>query len=60
MLFNLDKNLKHSILEEYRKEALLHKEKKQLQKQQKIKEELEKMGIEGSIDMVKVLESIRY
>lgn len=41
MLFNLDKNLKHSILEEYRKEALLHKEKKQLQKQQKIKEELE-------------------
>ena len=41
MLFNLDRNLKQSILAEYKKEALLHQEKKQLEKQQKIKEEQE-------------------
>lgn len=41
MLFNLDRNLKQSILAEYKKEALLHQEKKQLEKQQKIKEEKE-------------------
>ena len=41
MLFNLDRNLKHSILEEYKKEALLHEQRKQQEKQQKIKEEQE-------------------
>lgn len=41
MLFNLDRNLKQSILAEYKKEALLYEQKKQLEKQQKIKEEQE-------------------
>ena len=41
MLFNLDRNLKQSILAEYKKEALLYEKKKQLEKQQKIKEEQE-------------------
>lgn len=41
MLFNLDRNLKHSILEEYKKEALLYEQRKQQEKQRKIKEEQE-------------------
>ena len=41
MLFNLDRNLKHSILEEYKKEALLYEQRRQQEKQQKIKEEQE-------------------
>lgn len=41
MLFNLDRNLKHSILEEYKKEALIYEQKKRQEKQQKIKEEQE-------------------
>lgn len=41
MLFNLDKNLKQSILAEYKKEALLYKQKRELEKHQKIKEEQE-------------------
>ena len=41
MLFNLDRNLKQSILAEYKKEALLYEKKKQQEKQQKIKEEQE-------------------
>ena len=39
MLFNLDRNLKQSILAEYKKEALLHREKRELEKKQKLKEE---------------------
>ena len=41
MLFNLDRNLKQSILEEYQKEAMLYRKKKQEEKDQKIKEEQE-------------------
>jgi len=41
MLFNLDRNLKQSILEEYQKEAILYRKKKQEEKEQKIKEEQE-------------------
>ena len=41
MLFNLDRNLKQSILDEYKKEALLHEQKRQQEKQLKIKEEQE-------------------
>ena len=41
MLFTWKLALKQSILAEYKKEALLHQEKKQLEKQQKIKEEQE-------------------
>ena len=41
MLFNLDRNIKQSLLEEYKKEALLHRQKKQMEKQQKLKEEQE-------------------
>ena len=41
MLFNLDRNLKQSILEEYQKEAILYRKKKQEEKKQKIKEEQE-------------------
>ena len=41
MLFNLDRNIKHSILEEYKKEALLYQQRKEREKQQKIKEERE-------------------
>lgn len=41
MLFNLDRNLKQSILEEYQKEAILYRQKKQQEKEQKIKEEQE-------------------
>ena len=41
MLFNLDKNLKQSILAEYKKEALLYQQKREMEKQQKIKEEQE-------------------
>ena len=39
MLFNLDRNLKQSILNEYKKEAFLHRQKKQQEKEQRIKEE---------------------
>jgi len=41
MLFNLDRNIKHSILEEYKREALLHQQRKERERQQKIKEERE-------------------
>jgi len=41
MLFNLDRNFKQSILAEYKKEALLYQQKRQQEKQQKIKEEQE-------------------
>jgi len=41
MLFNLDRNLKKSILEEYQKEALLYREKRQKEKEDRIKEEQE-------------------
>ena len=41
MLFNLDRNLKQSILEEYQKEAILYRKKKQEEKEQKLKEEQE-------------------
>ena len=41
MLFNLDRNLKQSILEEYQKEALLYREKRQKEKEDRIKEEQE-------------------
>ena len=41
MLFNLDRNLKQSLFAEYKKEALLHSQKRLLEKQQKLKEEQE-------------------
>ena len=41
MLFNLDRNIKHSILEEYKRDALLHQQRKERERQQKIKEERE-------------------
>ena len=41
MLFNLDRNLKHSLLEEYKKEAFLYEQRKQQEKLQKLKEEKE-------------------
>ena len=39
MLFNLDKRIKYSILQEYKKEALLHRQKKEQERLKKIKEE---------------------
>ena len=39
MLFNLDKKIKLSLLEEYKREALLYREKKHQEKLNKIKEE---------------------
>ena len=41
MLFNLDKKLKYSLLQEYKKEALLHRQKKEQERLKKIKEEQE-------------------
>ena len=43
MLFNLDKDIKNSILQEYKREALLHQQKREQEKQQKLKEEREFM-----------------
>ena len=41
MLFNLDRNTKQSILEQFKREALLYQQKREQEKQQKIKEERE-------------------
>ena len=41
MLFNLDRSTKQSILEQYKREALLHQQKREKEKQQKIQEERE-------------------
>ena len=41
MLFNLDRSTKQSILEQYKREALLHQQKREQEKQQKIQEERE-------------------
>ena len=52
MLFNLDRNLKHSILEEYKKEALLYQQRKEREKQQKIKEEREYLEEKKRKDLI--------
>ena len=41
MLFNLDRNTKQSILEQYKRDAMLYKQKREQEKQQKIQEERE-------------------
>ena len=52
MLFNLDRNIKHSILEEYKREALLHQQRKEREKQQKIKEEREYLEEKKRKDLI--------
>ena len=52
MLFNLDRNIKHSILEEYKREALLHQQRKERERQQKIKEEREYLEEKKRKDLI--------